>query len=167
MANAGQIWKQPRDPDSVWSFHKNTCSSVGEWRPVNSAFVPESQETNSLFSALPQPWGSGGLGKGEVRARPDPLPPFPLRGLQLTHWLGQVIWNFRASVALSVYKCMSLIDFWRLKTMLWRGLDQRGQEESTERIRNNLWTSHWVWFNHHLLASRATWALSCIQCVSS
>ena len=53
---------------------------------MNSAFVPESRERNSLFSALPQPWADNltGQGKGEVHARPYPLPPFPPRGLQLT-----------------------------------------------------------------------------------
>lgn len=52
----GQIWKQHSDLESsVWSFHKNTCSSVGKsGDPVNSAFVFwESGARNSLFSALP------------------------------------------------------------------------------------------------------------------
>lgn len=131
-ASAGQIWKQHRDPDSVWSFHKNTCSSVGEWRPVNSAFVPDSRERNSLFSALPQPWANNltGQGKGEVLARPDSLPPFPPRGLQLTDCdLGK---SFETSGPLWPYlyinACPSYTsEGW--KQWLWRDLDQRGQEE--------------------------------------
>ena len=128
MANAGQIWKQRRDPDCVVfpQKHMFVCGRVEACELCICAWESREEFPFQCSATATGQWrvctdNPTGRGKREVHARPDPLPPFPPK----------VIWNFRASVALSVYKCMSLIDLWSWKQWLWRGLDQKGQEEST------------------------------------
>lgn len=103
----GQIWKQHSDPESsVWSFHKNTCSSVGKsgdpWTP-HLCFG--SLELGIPFLVLCHHCRAGSLWRvlapdltdwREAHAGPDRLPPASLRFTVEQLWLGQVTWSLRS-----------------------------------------------------------------------
>lgn len=109
----GQIWKQHSNPDSsVWSFHKNTCSSVGKsgdpWTP-HLCF--RSLELGIPFLVLCHHCRAGSLWRAlapdltdwrEAHAGPDGLPPSPPRVTVERLWLRQVTWYFGACVLICI-----------------------------------------------------------------